>query len=143
MKFISGVAIILLLSVSFVAFFVLRALLLMFLERLRLKVHGENAEGICTGYSSGRYGNGVAIDFKDRDGRSRHMISHSWRGVLPEVGSGVTVVHLPRDPEISDVLPIRSLMPNAIYLAVALPVLAAVGASGILLAVFVVRSVWF
>ncbi|MFE3602925.1 DUF3592 domain-containing protein [Streptomyces sp. NPDC059142] len=136
-------AVILLLALSFVVFFVLRVLLLMFLERLRLKMRGAEAEGVCTGYSSGRYGNGVAIDFEDRDGRARHMVSHSWRGVLPEVGSRVTVVHLPRSPEVSDVAPIRSLVPNALYLAVALPALAAVGASGILLAIHVVRGVWF
>ncbi|MFE4058542.1 hypothetical protein ACFXP3_19995 [Streptomyces sp. NPDC059096] len=143
MKFISVVAAVVLFAISLGVFFVLRALLLVFLERLRLKLHGENVEGACAGYSSGRYGNGVEIDFTDRDGGSHQMVSHSWRGRLPELGERVTVVYLPRDPTVSDVSPIRSLIPNAIYMAVAIPVLAAVGISGIVLAVYLVRNAWF
>ncbi|MEV8347468.1 hypothetical protein ACFVTT_39580 [Streptomyces niveus] len=141
-QLLSGVAVVVILSVSFLVFFVLRILLLMFLAKFRLKTRGESAEGVCVGYSSGRYGNGVVIDFRDRDARPHQMIRPSWRGVLPELESRVSVVYLPGDPRVSDVSPIRSLVPNAIYMAVVLPVLAAVGASGILLAIFIVHRVW-
>ncbi|MFF2732144.1 hypothetical protein ACFVS9_30065 [Streptomyces sp. NPDC058008] len=143
MKLLSSAAILVLLALSLLPFFVLRSLLLVFLEKLRLKARGEHAEGICTGYSSGRYGNGVEIRFEDGDGRSRRTLSHSWRGTLPERGDTVGVVYLPGDPEVSDVSPIRSLLPNAVYMAVIVPLLTTVGASGVLLAIFLAHSVWF
>ncbi|WP_431982072.1 hypothetical protein [Streptomyces qinglanensis] len=52
------------------------------------------------------------------------------------------IVYLPRDPKVADLWPVRSLVPNAIYMAVAVPVIASNGLACLVAMAWIVHRVW-
>ncbi|MGF0167026.1 hypothetical protein ACQRET_23805, partial [Streptomyces koyangensis] len=136
-------AIVALFGLSFVVYVALRALLGIFFEKVRLGARGVRARGTCVGYTSGRYGNGVVVAFADFSGMTNQMVASAWEGVLPGKGSEVEVVYLPQNPKVAGVWPVRALIPNAIYMTVAVPVLLAAGMACLLAIAWIARTVWF
>ncbi|MEU5288852.1 DUF3592 domain-containing protein [Streptomyces sp. CA-278952] len=136
-------AIVALFGLSFFAYVALRALLGIFIEKVRLSGQGVRTRGTCVGYTSGRYGNGVVVTFADVSGMTNRMVASGWEGVLPGKGSKVEVVYLPQNPKVAGVWPVRALIPNAIYMTVAVPVLLAAGMACLLAIAWIARTVWF
>lgn len=136
-------AIVALFGLSFFVYVALRALLGIFVEKVRLSTRGVRARGTCVGYTSGRYGNGVIVTFANFSGMTNQMVASAWEGVLPEKGSEVEVVYLPQNPKVAGVWPVRALIPNAIYMTVAVPVLLAAGMACLLAIAWIARTVWF
>ncbi|MFJ9588054.1 hypothetical protein [Streptomyces acidicola] len=136
-------AIVTLFGLSFFVYVTLRALSGIFVEKVRLSTRGVRARGTCVGYTSSRYGNGVVVAFADFSGMANQMVASGWKGVLPEKGSEVEVVYLPQNPKVAGVWPVRALIPNAIYMTVAVPVLLATGMACLLAIAWIARTVWF
>ncbi|MFI1759694.1 hypothetical protein [Streptomyces sp. NPDC020571] len=74
---------------------------------------------------------------------TNQMIASAWEGVLPGKGSEVEVVYLPQNPKVAGVWPVRALIPNAIYMTVAVPVLLTAGVACLLAIAWIARTVWF
>lgn len=74
---------------------------------VRLAMSGVQAEGSCAGYSAGRFGQSVIVDYRARDGIEYTMTTEFWAGRLPAPGSRMDVIYLPRRPKISDVAPLN------------------------------------
>ncbi|GAA2567015.1 MULTISPECIES: DUF3592 domain-containing protein [Streptomyces] len=136
-------AVVALFGLSYVVYVALRALWDLFAGKVRLSARGVRARGTCAGHTSGRYGTGVVVTFADLSGMTHHMVASAWEGVLPERGSEVEIVYLPRNPKVAGVWPVRALVPNALYMAVAVPVLLAAGTACLLAAAWIARTVWF
>lgn len=142
MQILAFVAVVALGGLSFLIYLGVRVLLALFFDKFRLSTRGVRARGACAGYTSSRYGSGVVVEFTDASGKSNRMVATGWRGVLPEPGGAVEIVYLPRDPKVAGLWPVRSLVPNAIYMAVAVPVILASGVACLAAIVWIVRSVW-
>lgn len=130
-------------GVSFLAYVGLKVLMAMFWQKVLLARKGVRTKGVCSGYTSGRYGSGVVVDFTDELGGSNRMVAAGWQGVLPERGGEVEIVYLPRDPKAADLWPVGSLVPNAIYMTVAVPVILASGLACLVAMAWLVHRVWF
>ncbi|MFE9701220.1 hypothetical protein [Streptomyces sp. NPDC006270] len=143
MQILAMVALVVVGGVSFLAYVGLRALVAMFWQKVLLARKGVRAKGVCSGYTSGRYGSGVVVDFTDELGGPNRMVAAGWQGVLPERGGEVEIVYLPRDPEVADLWPVGSLVPNALYMTVAVPVLLASGLACLVAMAWLVHRVWF
>lgn len=137
------VAIAALFGLTFIVYIALGALLSIFIEKFRLGTRGVRTRGACVGYTSGRYGNAVVVSFVDAAGTANQMTTDTWTGVLPERGSDVEIVYLPQAPKTATAWPVRSLVPNAIYMAIAVPVLLALGVACVLAAAWVSHIAWF
>ncbi|MFD8535234.1 hypothetical protein [Streptomyces rubrogriseus] len=74
---------------------------------------------------------------------TNQMVTSAWEGVLPERGSEIDIVYLPQNPKVAEVWPVRALIPNAIYMTVAVPVLLATGTACLLAMAWIARTVWF
>ncbi|MFE9701218.1 hypothetical protein [Streptomyces sp. NPDC006270] len=74
---------------------------------VRLAMSGVQAEGSCAGYSAGRFGQSVIVDYRALDGIEYTMTTEFWAGRLPAPGSRMDVIYLPRRPKISDVAPLN------------------------------------
>ncbi|MER5631461.1 hypothetical protein [Streptomyces nitrosporeus] len=135
------VAVVALSGLSFLMYVALRALLEIFVAKVRLGTRGARTRGRCVGYTSSRYGNGVVVAFADPSGVTNHMVARAWKGVLPERGSEVEIVYLPQDPKVADVWPVRALIPNAVYMTVAVPVFLAAGMECVVAVAWIVRAV--
>lgn len=107
-------------GIAFLVSVLLWVLLTIFLEKFRLSTAGGRTRGVCAGYTSGRHGNGIMVDFTDSTGTANRMVATGWRGVLPDKGGEVESVYPSRDPKAAGGRPVRSLIPNAIYMAVPL-----------------------
>ena len=136
-------AVVALSGLSFFVYVALRALSDIFVGKVRLRARGVRARGTCAGYTSGRYGNGVVVTFADSSGMTNQMVTSAWEGVLPERGSEIDIVYLPQNPKVAGVWPVRALIPNAIYMTVAVPVLLATGTTCLLAMAWIARTVWF
>ena len=84
-------AVVALFGLSYVVYVALRALLDLFVGKVRLSARGVRARGTCAGHTSGRYGTGVVVTFADLSGMTHHMVASAWEGVLPERGSEVEI----------------------------------------------------
>ncbi|MFD5056797.1 DUF3592 domain-containing protein [Streptomyces tendae] len=97
----------LLLCVSGVVFFCSYFVLVRAGRAVRLVRHGVRALGSCVGYSAGRSGQSVIIDYRTDDGRDYTMTTEFWVGRLPERGSKMEILYLPGNPKVSDIAPLR------------------------------------
>jgi hypothetical protein len=88
-------------------FFVAYYALMRAVNMVRLAVYGVQAEGSCAGYSAGRFGQSVIVDYRVHDGIEYTMTTEFWSGRLPAPGSRLGVVYLPRRPKISGLAPLN------------------------------------